>query len=152
MARYKFVCRSCKFECISSIGKEVGLHSSKVAMVCKSCSTIDSYTVAHPGNINTEISMPPVCTSCHRSHPPKSHTALWRLRGHGPASAFDPEPCRVCHQPGMCIQCHRTTAPLNHRGAWGTVHGFAAGSFANDNCYVCHRRADCLACHKSVAH
>ncbi|HJX54597.1 MAG TPA: hypothetical protein VJ801_17660, partial [Polyangia bacterium] len=67
----------------------------------------------------------------------------------GPASAFDPEACRVCHQPGACIQCHRTTAPLNHRGAWGTVHGFAAGSFANQNCYVCHRRADCLTlgCH-----
>jgi hypothetical protein len=89
----------------------------------------------------------PVCTSCHRTHPPKSHTALWRLRGHGPAAAFDPETCRVCHQPGACIQCHRTTAPLNHRGAWKTLHGFAAGSFANDNCFVCHRRADCLLCH-----
>ena len=67
MARYKFTCGSCKFECISSIGKEVGLHTSRVAMVCKSCSTIDAYTVAHPGRINTEISMPPICTSCHSS-------------------------------------------------------------------------------------
>ena len=73
MARYKFVCRSCKFECISGIGKEVGLHSSKVAMVCKSCSTIDSYAVAHPGSINIEISMPPVCTSCHSS----AHLSEW---------------------------------------------------------------------------
>jgi hypothetical protein len=89
----------------------------------------------------------PTCTACHRTHLPKSHTALWRLRGHGPAAAFDSEECRVCHQPGSCIQCHRTTAPLNHRGAWRNLHGFAAGSFANDNCYVCHRRADCLQCH-----
>ena len=89
----------------------------------------------------------PVCTNCHRTHPPKSHTALWRLRGHGAAAEFDTEGCRVCHQPGVCIQCHRTTAPLNHRGAWNTLHGFASGGFANDNCYVCHRRADCLRCH-----
>jgi len=101
------------------------------------------------------------CSRCHASAglhqlpslpSAKSHTALWRLRGHGPASAFDPEPCRVCHQPGMCIQCHRTTAPLNHRGAWGTVHGLRRAVLPTNNCYVCHRRADCLACHKSVAH
>ena len=67
MARYKFVCRSCNFQCTSSIGREVGTHSSRVAMVCKSCSMIDTYTVAHPGRIHTEISMPPVCKSCHSS-------------------------------------------------------------------------------------
>jgi hypothetical protein len=89
----------------------------------------------------------PVCRGCHRSRAPNSHTALWRLRGHGSTAAFDSEPCRACHAPGACIQCHRTTAPLNHRGAWGRAHGFAAGSFANDHCYTCHRRADCLVCH-----
>ncbi len=73
MARYKFVCQSCKFECISSIGREVGPHSSRTAMVCKSCLTIDAYTVAHPGSINTEISMLPVCTSCHSS----GHLSEW---------------------------------------------------------------------------
>ena len=67
MARYKFICRSCKFECISGIGREVGFHSSKVVMVCKSCSTIDVYTLAHTGNLNNEISGPPACTSCHSS-------------------------------------------------------------------------------------
>ena len=73
MARYKFVCRFCKFECISSIGREVGPHSSRTAMVCKSCLTIDAYTAAHPGSINTEISMLPVCTSCHSS----GHLSEW---------------------------------------------------------------------------
>ena len=107
----------------------------------------DEDDVGAQGRSCTRCHASPVCTSCHRTHPPKSHTALWRLRGHGTAAAFDPEPCRVCHPPGGCVQCHRTTAPLSHRGAWGTVHGFAAGSFANENCYVCHRRADCLICH-----
>lgn len=65
MARYKFTCRSCRFEWISSIGREVGPHSSKVVMACRSCSTIDVYTVAHPGSINTEISRVTVCFSCH---------------------------------------------------------------------------------------
>ena len=64
MARYKFVCGSCSFECISGIGREVGLQSSKVVMACKSCATIDVYTVAHPGSINTEISISPACTGC----------------------------------------------------------------------------------------
>ena len=73
MARYKFVCRSCRFECISGIGREVGLHSSKVAMVCESCSTIDSYTVAHPGSLNTEITTPPICKTCHS----RNHLSEW---------------------------------------------------------------------------
>jgi hypothetical protein len=87
------------------------------------------------------------CDRCHRTMLPKSHTALWRLRTHGAAAAFDSESCRVCHVTGFCIQCHRTTAPLNHRGAWGKLHGYAAGTFADNNCYVCHSRGDCLACH-----
>lgn len=65
MARYKFICRSCNFECVSGIGREVGMHSSKVTMVCKSCSTIATYTVAHPGSINSELSTSPVCINCH---------------------------------------------------------------------------------------
>lgn len=73
MARYKFVCRSCKFECISSIGREVGPHSSKVTMVCKACAAMDTYTLAHPGSINMEITMPPVCTSCHS----RDHLVEW---------------------------------------------------------------------------
>jgi hypothetical protein len=90
----------------------------------------------------------PGCDRCHRTSPPKNHTALWRLRGHGTAAAFDSENCRVCHQTGYCVHCHRTNPPLNHRGSWKTNHGFAAGTFADNNCYVCHTRGDCLGCHK----
>ena len=67
MARYKFICRSCCFECVGSIGREVGHHSSKVTMVCKSCSTIGAYTVAHPVSLNTQISQSPACFTCHSS-------------------------------------------------------------------------------------
>jgi hypothetical protein len=73
MARYKFQCRSCKFECISGIGREVGPHSTKVPMVCKSCASIDAYIVAHPGSINAGMSKAPVCMSCQSS----SHLSEW---------------------------------------------------------------------------
>ncbi len=89
----------------------------------------------------------PTCDRCHRTAAPKSHTALWRLRAHGTAAAFDPDSCRVCHVTGTCVQCHKTTAPLNHRGAWGTLHGYAAGTLADSNCYTCHSRAECRECH-----
>ena len=68
MARYKFVCCTCKFECISGIGKEVGFHFSRVTMVCKSCLGIDGYKVGHPVSINSEITAPPVCSNCHLSN------------------------------------------------------------------------------------
>lgn len=73
MARYRFTCRSCKFECISGIGREVGPHSSRIVMACKSCLTIDAYTVAHPGSINAEINRVTVCSSCHSS----DHLCEW---------------------------------------------------------------------------
>jgi hypothetical protein len=91
----------------------------------------------------------PSCTNCHRTRPPRSHTALWRIRTHGAAAAFDPNSCSTCHRAASCIQCHRRTAPLNHRGAWKRLHGYAAGSFGDNNCFVCHRRADCALCHRA---
>jgi hypothetical protein len=90
----------------------------------------------------------PTCDRCHRTSPPRSHTAAWRLRGHGVAAAFDSEGCRTCHLTGTCVECHRTTRPLNHRGAWSTLHGYAAGTFADNNCYVCHSRGECQGCHE----
>ena len=73
MARYKFVCRSFRYECVSGIGKEVGPYSSKVIMVCKSCATINSYSVAHPGKTNPENCCAPVCVTCHSS----KHLSEW---------------------------------------------------------------------------
>lgn len=90
----------------------------------------------------------PTCTHCHRTQPPRSHTALWRVRTHGAAASFDPNACSTCHRAASCIQCHRRTPPLNHRGAWRQNHGFAAGGVAGNNCFVCHRRSDCTICHR----
>ena len=87
------------------------------------------------------------CQSCHRRTRPKSHTALWRMRGHGLAAGFDRERCRTCHETGSCIQCHRRTAPLNHKGAWRSVHGLAAQSRSNRHCATCHELSWCAACH-----
>jgi hypothetical protein len=91
----------------------------------------------------------PSCTHCHRTNPPRSHTALFRIRTHGAVASFDPSACSTCHIGASCIQCHRRTPPLNHRGAWRTMHGYAAGSFADNNCFVCHRRSDCALCHRT---
>jgi len=63
--KYKFVCSSCNFECISSIGAEVGSNYLVVAMACSSCATIDSYTLAKPGSINSELNAKPICQTCH---------------------------------------------------------------------------------------
>ena len=63
-AKYKFACNSCRYECISSIGTEIGPHSSEVAMVCSSCAAIDSYIFSHPGKSNVEFSSSLVCKYC----------------------------------------------------------------------------------------
>ena len=62
--KYKFLCKSCKYECISSIGAEFGPHSSELPMSCSSCALIDTYTIPNPGAINTELPLRPVCRAC----------------------------------------------------------------------------------------
>jgi hypothetical protein len=64
-SQYKFVCGSCKLECISCIGTEVGPNYLVVPMACSSCATIESYTLAKPGSIDPELSDKPVCKTCH---------------------------------------------------------------------------------------
>jgi hypothetical protein len=107
----------------------------------------DDHQLAEEGRSCNHCHGTPSCDRCHRVMTPKSHTASWRLRGHGTAAVFDPESCRTCHLTGTCVACHRTTRPLNHRGAWNKLHGYAVGSFADSNCYVCHSRGDCFGCH-----
>ena len=85
------------------------------------------------------------CTSCHTSQAPRSHTGLWRTRGHGHAAMWDRDTCKTCHETGTCIACHKQTAPLNHKGAWSTNHGFAVTDM--DRCSTCHQASFCMACH-----
>ena len=73
VAKYKFVCRTCKFECISAIGSDVGPYYSTVVMACGSCADIGSFVLANPNSINTELSRTPVCKGCHSS----KHLVVW---------------------------------------------------------------------------
>jgi hypothetical protein len=107
----------------------------------------DDQELAEDGRSCNHCHGTPSCDRCHRTMVPKSHTASWRLRGHGTAAAFDAESCQTCHLTGTCVECHRTTRPLNHRGSWDKLHGYAVGSFADSNCYVCHSRGECWRCH-----
>ena len=87
------------------------------------------------------------CLTCHKNSLPRSHTALWRVRTHGVAAAWDSDTCKECHETGTCVRCHRSTAPMNHRGAWSATHGLAAQTKGNQHCAVCHSLARCAACH-----
>jgi c(7)-type cytochrome triheme protein len=92
---------------------------------------------------------PDTCRTCHTETRPRSHTALWRLRGHGLAAGWDRESCQTCHETGTCVRCHRETEPLSHKGPWETTHGLIAGD--QENCAVCHspmRLSTCGSCHK----
>lgn len=62
---YKFICRSCKFECISSIGGERGPHYSTVVMLCRACKDIDTYKLPTKVGINDLFDKDPVCKHCH---------------------------------------------------------------------------------------
>jgi hypothetical protein len=87
------------------------------------------------------------CTTCHSTKKPDSHTALWRMRGHGQAASWDQASCNTCHETGQCIQCHKTTPPQNHSGNWMSAHGFAAQVRSADTCTTCHSVSECYTCH-----
>lgn len=93
---------------------------------------------------------PSACTECHGSVRPRSHTALWRDRMHGPAASWDRDGCRTCHEPGSCVACHARTSPANHRGAWRALHGLAAGTRTSEECAACHATPWCTACHQGA--
>lgn len=88
------------------------------------------------------------CTTCHKETRPRSHTGVWRLRGHGLAAGWEREACKTCHETGTCVRCHRETEPLSHKGPWGSTHGLLG---VQENCIVCHSAArvqTCGGCHK----
>jgi hypothetical protein len=87
------------------------------------------------------------CVSCHQTQKPRDHTALWRVRSHGSAAAWDSTRCKTCHETNQCISCHQSEAPRNHRGAWQATHGLVARSRGDASCLTCHRPASCVSCH-----
>ncbi len=87
------------------------------------------------------------CTTCHKETRPRSHTGLWRMRGHGLEAGWDRESCKTCHETGTCIRCHKETQPLSHKGPWKYFHGLAAETTGNEHCATCHSPGQCAQCH-----
>ncbi|PLX42774.1 MAG: hypothetical protein C0608_01540 [Deltaproteobacteria bacterium] len=90
------------------------------------------------------------CMECHRTTKPSSHTAGWKLRGHGLEATLDSDGCSECHVATYCSDCH-ANAPRNHRPLNGWLangHGIE-GSIDSDGCFVCHtsNESSCRGCH-----
>lgn len=64
-ARYKFNCRSCKFECIGAIGIERAANYSIVPMVCRQCNDVTEYKVGGPLDLTGFYRKSLSCRVCH---------------------------------------------------------------------------------------
>jgi hypothetical protein len=85
------------------------------------------------------------CVQCHKDEAPQSHSAFFRLRGHGMLAQMDRASCAVCHTPDTCASCHADVLPLSHTGMWGSPH--------DSHCISCHfplQSEGCVVCHKST--
>ena len=85
------------------------------------------------------------CASCHSSTPPRSHTAGFRLKGHGLLARMDRASCATCHEPSSCDSCHAETLPTSHTGMWGGTKSL--------HCLGCHTPLPangCFTCHKAT--
>lgn len=64
-AIYRFMCRSCKHECVSSIGSEASTHFSTVAMACSACADISTYKIPNRIGIDDSFDHRLICKNCH---------------------------------------------------------------------------------------
>lgn len=92
------------------------------------------------------------CIDCHSTTPPRDHTSMWRMRGHGMEATGNKERCLRCHRQDFCVACHNETAPRTHTGVWYDEHckwcHFTSGYRPSDSCSVCHH----IAPHSSAPH
>lgn len=72
-AEYRFVCGSCKYECICGIGVERGPHYSRAAMVCALCKELGGIVLLNPGAM---LDPPLGTTACKRCQS-SEHLTLW---------------------------------------------------------------------------
>jgi RecJ-like exonuclease len=72
-AEYRFVCGSCKYECISGIGTEKGPHYSMAAMVCEVCRGVGSFALPNPGGMHGPSPESMICKKCQSSE----NLTLW---------------------------------------------------------------------------
>lgn len=86
------------------------------------------------------------CEDCHRIEKPRSHTAFFRIRGHGIEAEINRDRCSTCHRQDYCVRCHQDTRPRDHTASWGGA--------PYRHCTYCHLDASntrCGVCHKGSA-
>ena len=66
-ARYKFVCRSCKFRHILSIGRERGANYLSLSMLCRQCKDVAEYKLTDPIDLHRLNYAWLTCVTCHSS-------------------------------------------------------------------------------------
>lgn len=72
-AEYRFICGSCKYECISGIGTERGPHYSMAAMVCEACREVGSYALPNPSSLVLPSIESTICKKCQTIE----HLRIW---------------------------------------------------------------------------
>jgi hypothetical protein len=84
------------------------------------------------------------CENCHQIEKPRSHTAFFRIRGHGIEAEISRERCQTCHRQDYCVRCHEDTRPRDHTASWGSA--------PYRHCNTCHLNTTntrCGVCHKA---
>ncbi|MDH6504955.1 RNA polymerase subunit RPABC4/transcription elongation factor Spt4 [Polynucleobacter sphagniphilus] len=66
-SRYRFVCPSCKFDCICSIGRERTGSYLSVPMICRQCKDVAEYKVTDPLSLSSSYLGDLSCRVCHSS-------------------------------------------------------------------------------------
>ncbi len=62
-ARYRFTCRGCGFNCISSFGKERDVYVTHVVKFCQKCHSVARYTIPNSMGLSERLA----CTQCQES-------------------------------------------------------------------------------------
>lgn len=89
------------------------------------------------------------CDQCHMVGPPKDHTSVFKLRGHGMLAVSNPNRCDTCHKQDFCVRCHTTVEPKYHTRVFKTTRPYT-------HCGMCHFPLEegnrCRTCHFVLKH
>ncbi len=118
------------------------LHASAAASADTKCFACHQNVRAGSGSAE-------VCSSCHLTMKPVSHTARWKDDIHGKWAALDRTACATCHTADYCSRCHnqlpRSHAPLPMFKAGGHAR---LAMLDNRACFTCHTfQNTCASCH-----
>lgn len=89
------------------------------------------------------------CDQCHKVEPPKDHTSVFKLRGHGMLAVSNPNRCDTCHKQDFCVRCHTSSPPKYHTRVFKSIRPYT-------HCGMCHFPLEegnrCRACHFVLKH